>query len=46
MYYLSLFRKIRNLPSANVLSERIRIPDPAKYALMLGSYVRHQLNVL
>jgi len=46
MYYLALFRKIRNLPSKNVLSERIRIPDQRKYALMLGSYVRHQLNVL
>lgn len=46
MYYLALFRKIRSLPSSNILSERIRIPDPKKYALMLGSYVRHQFNVL
>lgn len=46
MYYLALFRKIQNLPSKSMLSERIRIPDQRKYALMLGSYVRHQLNVL
>ena len=46
MYYLALFRKIQNLPSKSILNSRVRIPDQRKYALMFGSYVRHQLNVL
>ena len=46
MYYYALFRKIKGVQSHRILSERIRIPDQHKYALMVGSYVRHQLNVL
>ncbi|TND09990.1 MAG: phytoene/squalene synthetase [Bacteroidetes bacterium] len=46
MYYYSLFRKIRSVPAQRVLQERIRIPNGRKYALFLGSYLRHSFNLL
>jgi phytoene synthase len=46
IYYMRLFRKIRRLPHHRVLEERIRIPNRQKAALLMGSYLRHQLNLL
>ena len=46
IYYMRLFRKIRKLPHHRVLEERIRIPNRQKAALLLGSYLRHQFNLL
>ena len=46
IYYMRLFRKIRRLPHHRVLEERIRIPNRQKAMLLMGSYVRHQLNLL
>ena len=46
VYYLSLFKKIRNLPSGNIMQSRIRIPNQQKYSLVLTSYLKHRLNLI
>lgn len=46
MYYLALFKKIRNCPPERVLKARIRIDNSQKATLLAYSYVRHQLNLL
>jgi 15-cis-phytoene synthase len=46
VYYLALFRKIKNTPSHKVLHSRIRIPNPHKAQLLAYSYVKHQLNLI
>jgi phytoene/squalene synthetase len=45
-YYYKLFLKIQALKPERVLQERVRIPNPNKLALMFGSYVKHNLNML
>ncbi len=44
-YYLHLLRKISKMPPARILQERIRIPDPQKMAMLLGTVVRQQLSL-
>ena len=46
VYYLALFRKIRNTPPRHVLTQRIRIPNPHKITLLLYSFFRHKLNMI
>jgi phytoene synthase len=46
MYYLALFRKIRNTAPEKVLQTRISIPNPQKATLLAYSFVKHQLNML
>jgi phytoene synthase len=46
VYYLALFRKIRNTPSKLVLKSRIRIPNREKALLLAYSFIRHQLKLL
>lgn len=46
MYYLALFKKIKNTPAGKVLQTRIRIPNPHKATLLAYSYVKHQLNMI
>ena len=46
VYYFGLFKKIKGLDASEMLQERIRIPDNKKYSLIVGSYVRHSLNLL
>ncbi|MGC1243346.1 MAG: phytoene/squalene synthase family protein [Chryseosolibacter sp.] len=46
MYYLALFKKIRNTPSEKVLHRRIRIPNRHKATLLAYSFVKHQLNMI
>ncbi len=46
VYYMGLFRKIKSLPHHRILEERVRIPNQRKYALFVGSYFRHQLNII
>lgn len=46
LYYYSLFEKIRNTPSKNVLESRIRIPNQKKISILCYSYVRHRLNMI
>lgn len=45
-YYRRLFSKIRSLPHNRIMEERIRIPNQRKYALFVGSLLRHQFNML
>lgn len=45
MYYLALFKKIRNTPPEKVLQTRIRIPNRHKATLLAYSFVKHQLNI-
>ncbi len=44
IYYLKLFKKIKQLPAAHILEERVRVPDNTKLALLVGSYIKYQLN--
>jgi phytoene/squalene synthetase len=46
VYYTRLFGKIRQLPHHQVLEARVRIPNQRKYALFVGSYFRHQFNII
>lgn len=46
IYYTRLFRKIQRLPHSRILEDRIRIPNRQKAWLLMGSYVRHQFNLL
>ncbi|EJF11046.1 MULTISPECIES: phytoene/squalene synthase family protein [Pontibacter] len=46
VYYLKLFHKIKGLPATHILNERVRVPDNTKLALLLGSYLRYQLNAI
>lgn len=46
VYYLALFKKIRNTPSELVLQTRVRIRNRHKVRLLAYSYFKHQLNIL
>jgi 15-cis-phytoene synthase len=46
VYYLALFKKIKNTPSDMVLSRRIRIRNRHKATLLAYSFVRHRLNMI
>ncbi len=46
VYYLSLFKKIKNTPSSYVLKERIRIRNRQKLSILCFSYLKHQLNLI
>lgn len=43
-YYLSLFNKIKQLQPCNILEKRIRIPNYAKFMIVLRAGIRSQLN--
>jgi 15-cis-phytoene synthase len=45
-YYLSLFRKIKNVKPQRIMEERIRIPNYAKAWVAAKAMVRTQLNIL
>ncbi len=46
VYYLNLFRKIKALPTDRILTERVRVRNRRKIALLTTSYVRHSLGLL
>ncbi|WP_421875378.1 phytoene/squalene synthase family protein [Marinoscillum sp.] len=46
VYYLQLFKKIKNLPPTKILSERIRVPDQKKMLLLFKTLVLNRLNAL
>lgn len=46
VYYLALFKKIKNTPSSYVLKERIRIRNRQKLSILAFSYLKHQLNLI
>ncbi|MBO0934472.1 phytoene/squalene synthase family protein [Fibrella aquatilis] len=45
-YYLKLFCKIKNLPASRIQQERVRVPDPQKFALLAQTMLRYRLNLL
>ena len=46
VYYLALFKKIKNTPPEHVMKGRIRIRKRHKARLLAYSYVKHQLNLI
>ena len=46
VYFYKLFLKIKRTHSAQIMKERIRIPNRTKYKLLFTSYLRHQFNLL
>jgi len=46
IYYLNLFKKIKNCSAETISQERIRIPDPKKFALLVSTYFRARFNYL
>lgn len=46
VYYLALFKKIKNTPSEEILQSRIRIRNRHKARLLAYSFFKHQLNML
>lgn len=46
VYYYALFNKIKRTPSANVVNQRIRIPNPVKFSILFYTYFRHHLNII
>ena len=46
IYYLALFRKIKDTPPERVLHSRVRIPNRHKATLLAWSFVKHQLNMI
>ena len=46
IYYVSLFKKIKNTSPEKVMSTRIRISDSQKYMLFMGSYFKHQFKLI
>ncbi len=45
-YYLSLFKKIKRTKPANILEQRIRIPNYSKAFILAKAGLRSQLNLL
>lgn len=45
-YYMRLFDKIRALPAAHIMQERVRVADGKKLAMFAKTYLRHQFNLL
>jgi phytoene synthase len=46
VYYLALFKKIKNTPSEMVMGSRIRIRNRHKATLLAYSFLKHQLNLI
>ena len=46
VYFYKLFLKIKRTNSAQIMKERIRIPNRTKYKLLFTSYLKHQFNLL
>lgn len=46
VYYYSLFKKIKGLPSCRIMAERIRISNYHKLGLLAGSFLRHSFKML
>ncbi|MES2679444.1 MAG: phytoene/squalene synthase family protein [Bacteroidota bacterium] len=46
IYYRSLFKKIKNIPPNQILSQRIRIPNYEKIFLLMSSYFRHTFRLI
>lgn len=46
VYYKALFAKIKSVPSARIMEERIRINNYKKVGLLAESYVKHSFGIL
>ena len=46
VYYYSLFKKIKGIPSRQIMAERIRISNYHKLSLLASSYFKHSLRML
>jgi len=46
IYYLTLFNKIKQLPASQIQTERVRVPNPQKLALLAQTYLKRRLNVI
>lgn len=46
LYYLALFKKIKNTPGHVVLQNRIRVRNRHKLSILAYSFVKHQLNMI
>ncbi|MCC5919099.1 MAG: phytoene/squalene synthase family protein [Cyclobacteriaceae bacterium] len=46
VYYLNLFKKIKNSPAELIQRERVRIPDARKLLLLAGTLFRRQLKAI
>lgn len=46
VYYRSLFNRIKSVPPARMMVERIRIPNYRKIGLLFSSYFRHSLRMI
>lgn len=46
VYYRRLFSQIKSIPSHRIMSERVRVPNSKKIALLATCYVRNNLNML
>ncbi len=46
VYYRSLFKKIKRVTPAQVLTKRIRVSNPHKFGLMINSMVQLKMNTL
>ncbi|GAB3980900.1 phytoene/squalene synthase family protein [Spirosoma terrae] len=45
-YYQTLFNKIKQLPASQIQNERIRVPNPQKFALLAQTYLKFRLNAI
>ena len=46
IYFYSLYRKIREIPSETILHQRVRLPDNYKLYLFFKSFVKNKLNMI
>ena len=46
VYFRNLLTRIQQVEARRIARERVRVPNAAKLSLMLGSAVRHRLNIL
>jgi len=46
IYYLQLFKKLKNLPPSRVLKERIRVPDSIKLILLGKTLLLNRINMI
>jgi 15-cis-phytoene synthase len=46
IYFYTLFKKIRGLSASRLMQERVRVPDPEKYLLLVSSFTKDKLNLL
>lgn len=46
VYYVSLFKKIKSVPSYDIMKQRVRVPNYQKMGLLAGSYLKHSFSLL